>query len=129
MRSPAVVLVTDTIPMEEEEEGEGTNEHLQEHRARTNLGHGNGNGSWPTVAHFWEGSDLCRVGMPDPSLELQPNDSVLDTRSPALLNAASETQTSAPTVATLRRLTIRATPLSGRNVSARMPVGSKGASC
>jgi hypothetical protein len=129
MRSPAIILVVDTVPMDAEERGEGSHEHLQEHRARTKLGHGNGNGSWPSVVHFWAGTDLCRVGMPDPSLDLQPDNKVFATRSPASLNATSPTQSSAPTLATLRRLTIRATPLSRRNVRGRIPAGSNGASC
>jgi hypothetical protein len=129
MRSSAIILVAETIPMDAGKKGEGANEHLQEHRARTNLGHGNGNSSWPTVAHLWAGTDLWRVGMPDPSLDLQPNNSVLDTRSPAPLNATSQTRTSAPTLATLRRLTIRAMQLSLRSVGDRIPAGSKGAPC
>jgi hypothetical protein len=70
MRSPAIILVADTIPISAEEKGEGSNEHLQEHRARTKLGHGNGNGSLPSIIHLWAGTDLCRVGtghqQPDP---------------------------------------------------------------
>ena len=128
MRSPAIILVADAIPMDVEKEGEATNEHLQEHRARANLGHGNGNSSWPAVPHLWAGTDLCRVGMPDPSLDLQPDNPLLATRSPALLNATSRTQSSAPTLATLRRLTIRATPLS-LVVGGRIPTRSNGASC
>jgi hypothetical protein len=129
MTSPAIILVTDAIPMDAEERGEGAHEHLQEHRARTNLGHGDGNGSWPTVTHLWEGTDLCRLGMRYPSLDVQPDDSLLDTRSPASLNATSQALQSAPTLAILRRLTIRATPLSGRNVGGRVPAGGKGATC
>jgi hypothetical protein len=126
MRSPAIIRVTVTIHVDKDKEGEGGNEHLQEHRARTNLGHGYGNNSWPAVADLWTGSDLCRVGMPDPSVNLQPNYSLLDTRSSAPLNATSPTQASAPTLATLRRLTIRATPLSLRSVESRIPARSKG---
>jgi hypothetical protein len=129
MRSPAIAVVTDAIRTDGEKKGEGENEHLQEHRARTNLGHGDGNGSWPSVAHLWAGQDMCRVGMPDTSIDLQPEHSLLATRSPASLNATSPAQSSAPTLGTLRRLTIRATPLSRRSVSSRIPAGGKGASC
>jgi hypothetical protein len=121
------IVVTDTIPVDAEERGEGANEHFQEYRARTNPGLGNGNSSWPTVAHLWAGTDLCRVGMPDPSLDLQPNNSLLATRSPAPLKATSQTQSSVPTLATLRRLTIHGTPL--RRVDGRVPAGSNAASC
>jgi hypothetical protein len=124
MRSPAIILVTDTIPMDAEKKGEGAHERLQEQRVRTNLGHGNGNSSWPSVAHLWAGKDLCRVGMPDPSVDLQPDNSVLDTRS---LNAPSQTQTSVRTVATLRRLTNPAMSLS--RCSGRIPTGNKCAPC
>jgi hypothetical protein len=127
MRSPAIVLVTDTIPTGEMK-GEGANEYLQEHRARTNLGHGNGNSSWPAVAYLWAGTDLCRVGVPDPSVDLQPDNSLLATRSPAPLNATSREQTSAPTLGTLRRLTIRGRPTLP-SVDGRIPAGSKGGSC
>jgi len=129
MRSPAGILVTDTIPMDAQKKGESANEHVQEHRARTNLGHGNGSSSWPSVAHLWAGTDLCCVGMQDPSLDLQPDNPVLATRSPASLNTTSQSQTAAPTLATLRRLTIRATPLSQRGVDGRNPAGSDGVSC
>jgi len=125
MRSLAIVPVADTIPTDVEEEGEGSNEHLQEHRVRTKLGHGNGNGSLPSIIHLWAGTDLWRAGMPDPSLDLQPDHSVLASRSPAPLNASSGMQTSAPTLATLRRLTIRATPLSRPNVGSPISAGSK----
>ena len=126
---PAIILVTDTIPMDVEKKAEGAHEHLQEHRARTNLGRGNGNSTWPSVAHLWEGTDLRCVGMQDPSLDLQPDNPVFPARSPAPLNATSRTQSSAPTLATLRRLTIRATPLWRRNVDGHIPAGGKGASC
>ena len=129
MRSLAIVPVADTIPTDVEEEGEGSNEHLQEHRVRTKLGHGNGNGSLPSIIHLWAGTDLWRAGMPDPSLDLQPDNPVLIARSPALLNATSRTQSSTPTLDTLRRLTIRATPLSQRSVDGRNPAGSDGVSC
>ena len=76
--------------MDAGEKGEGANEHLQEHRAGTNLGHGNGSSPWPPVAHLWAGTDLCRLGMSDPSLDVQPNNAVLATRSPARLNATSQ---------------------------------------
>ena len=101
MRSPADILITDTMPMDTEKKGESAHEHLQEHRARTNLGRGNGNSTWPSVAHLWEGTDLRCVGMQDPSLDLQPDNSVLATRSPASLNTTSQSQTAAPTLATL----------------------------
>jgi hypothetical protein len=129
MRSPAIILVTDTIPIDAEKKGEGASEHVQEHRARTNLGHGNGDSSWPSLAHLWAGTDLCRVGMPDPSVDLQPDNPVLATRSPAPLNATSQTQSSVPTLATLRRLTIRATALSLRDVGSRIRAEGKGTSC
>ena len=129
MRSPADILITDTMPMDTEKKGESAHEHLQEHRARTNLGRGNGNSTWPSVAHLWEGTDLRCVGMQDPSLDLQPDNSVLATRSPASLNTTSQPQTAAPSLATLRRLTIRATPLSQRSVDGRNPAGSDGVSC
>jgi hypothetical protein len=127
MRSQTIVLVTDTIPTDGEKKGESANEYLQEHRARTNLGHGNGNSSWPAVACLWAGTDLCRVGMPDPSLDLQPDNSLLATRSPAPLNAPSRAQSSAPTLGTLRRFTIRGTPTL-RSVDGHIPAGINGAS-
>jgi hypothetical protein len=129
MRSPAIILVADTISMGAEEKGEGSNEYLQERRARTNLGHGNRNGSLPAIVHLWAGTDLCRVGMPDPSLDIQSDNPVLASRSPAPLSAISRMQSSAPTLNTLRRLTIRATPLSRRNVGGRIPARGKGAPC
>jgi hypothetical protein len=129
MRSRATIRVTDTIRMDAEKKGVDANKHLQEHRTRTNLGQGYGNNSRPTVAHLWAGSDLCRLGMPDPSVDLQPNNSLLATRSSAPLNATSPTQTSVPTLATLRRLTIRATPLSLRRVDRSIPAGNKGTPC
>jgi hypothetical protein len=128
MRSPAINVVTVAIPADVEKKGEGANEHVQEHRRRTNLGHGNGNSSWPTVAHLWAGTDVRRVGMQDPSVDLQPDNSLLAARSPAPLNATSHPQ-QAPTLATLRRLKIRATPLSGRNVGGRIPEGMEGPPC
>jgi hypothetical protein len=129
MRSPTIILVTDTVSMDAEIEGEGTNEHLQEQRARPNLGHRNGNGSRPSVVDLWAATDLRCIGMPDPSLDLQPDNPVLIARSPALLNATSRTQSSTPTLDTLRRLTIRATPLSLRTVGGRTPAEGNGASC
>jgi hypothetical protein len=129
MRSPAIVLVTDTIPADGEKKGEGANEYLQEHRAKANLGHGNGNSSWPAVAYLWAGTDLCRVGMPDPSLDLQPDNSLLATRSPAPLNARFRAQSAAPTLGMLRRLTIRGTPMLQRNVGGHTPARRKGAPC
>jgi hypothetical protein len=129
MRSPARILVTDAILMDVETNGEDANEHLQDHRASGHPGHGNGNSSWPTVAHLWARTDLCNVGMPDPSLDLQPNNSVFDTRSPAPLTLTSRTRTEAPTLGTLRRLTIRGTPLPLRSVGDRIPKGSEGAPC
>jgi hypothetical protein len=129
MRSPAYILVTETILTDVEKEEEGANEHVQEHRTRTNLGLGNGDSSRPTVAHLWARTDLRRVGMPDASVDLQPDNPVLSTRSSASLNTTSRTQTSAPTLATLRRLTIRATPLSSRSVDGPTPAGSTGAPC
>jgi hypothetical protein len=112
-RRPVIALVADpshTDADDAEKEGEGRDEYLQERRARTNLGHGNGNSSRPSVAHLWEGTDLYRVGMPNPSLDLQPDSPVFASRSLASLNATPQTQTQAPTLATLRRLTVRATP-------------------
>jgi hypothetical protein len=113
MRSPVIALVADssqTDVEDKEREGEGRDEYVQERRARTNPGHGNGNSSWPPVANLWERTDLCRAGMPNPSLDLQPDNPVLASRSPVALNATPQTQTQAPTLATLRRLTVRATP-------------------
>jgi hypothetical protein len=129
MRSPAFILVIDTILVDAEEKGEGANERLQEDRARTDLDHGNGNGSWPPFAHFWAETDLRRVGMPDPSLDLQPGNPVFATRSPTSLNATPRMESSAPTLGTLRRLTIRCTPMSLRSVDGRTRVGVKGAPC
>lgn len=113
MRRPVIALVADpshTDADDAEKEGEGRDEYLQERRARTNLGHGNGNSSWPSVPHLWEGTDLCRAGMPNPSLDLQPDNPVFASRSLASLNATPQTQTQAPTLATLRRVIVRATP-------------------
>jgi hypothetical protein len=129
MRSAAIIPVADTISHWRADKGEGSNEYLQEHRARTKLGRGNGNGSLPSIVHFWAATGLCRAGMPDPSLDLQPDNPVLDSRSPAPLSAISRMHSSAPTLATLRRLTIRATPLSRRNVGGRIPASGKGAPC
>ena len=83
----------------------------------------------PTVDDIRAGTDLCDRGVPDPSLPLQPDRSVLDSRSPAPLSAISRIHSSAPTLATLRRLTIRATPLSRRDVGGRIPASGKGAPC
>jgi hypothetical protein len=108
MSSPDIIVVADPNHVDSDKEGEGVDEHVQEHRARPNLGHGNGNSSWPSVAHLWARTDLCHVGMPNPSLDLQPDNPVFASRPPVALNATPQTQTPAPTLATLRRLTMRA---------------------
>jgi hypothetical protein len=129
MRRQALILVADASPTDAEMRGDGTNEHVREDRAGTTLRNGNGKSPWPTVGHLWAGADLCGVGMPHPSLDLQPDNSLLTTRSPASLNTTSLTQSSVPTLATLRRLTIRVTPLSQRKVGGRISAGSNGAPC
>jgi hypothetical protein len=121
MSSQANSLVINPLPIGAEEEGVDASEHVQEHRARTVQGHGNGNSSRPPIADLWAGSDLYRGGLPDPSVDLQPDNPLRNTRSHDGLNAAAQTRPSAPTLATLRRLTIRATPLSLRQRRVRRP--------